>query len=81
MLTATKESKGTATIIYLDGSIEETPPLDQVFGPIQTKEIQVSCKKVNRLNSAGVRSWIKFFEGLRNKGTQFRFFECSPEFL
>lgn len=40
--------------------------------------MKVHCGEVTRLNSAGIQKWTVFFNGLRKKGVQLRFFELSP---
>ena len=71
-----KEQKGNTLVIQLTGSIEETVNFDQLIG-IPPAELHVHCKEVPRINSIGVKSWIKYFQAVSQKGTKLRFFDCS----
>ncbi|MEK6579174.1 MAG: hypothetical protein AABZ55_08100 [Bdellovibrionota bacterium] len=68
-------------MIHLEGTIDETPPMEQAIGTIDSKKVAFGCKEIRRLNSAGVRGWIIYFENLKKRGIQFRFFECSPTIM
>ena len=76
MVNVVKEQKGTALIVRLSGSIEESVNFDQVIG-VPPAELWVSCKEVPRINSVGVKGWIKYFQSAQAKGTKLKFFECS----
>ncbi len=76
MINVTKESKDNAIVARFSGSIEESVNFDQLVGPVGT-ELHVSCKEISRINSAGVKAWIKYFQSLQAKGTKLKFFECS----
>lgn len=76
MLNVVKEQKDNALIVRLAGSIEESVNFEQLIGPTPG-ELHVYCKEVPRINSVGVKAWIKFFQGVRLKGTQLKYFECS----
>lgn len=76
MLNVTKEPKGTGLLVKLVGTIEESVDMDKLIGPTP-KELTVSCKQVTRINSVGVKAWIKYFQELQKKGTQLTFTECS----
>jgi anti-anti-sigma regulatory factor len=76
MLNITKEQTGNALTVRLSGSIEETANFDQLFGT-PPAELVVNCKDVPRINSVGVKAWIKYFQAASAKGTKIRFTECS----
>lgn len=76
MVNVVKEQNGTALVVRLAGSIEESVNFDQLFGP-PPAELWVSTKEVTRINSVGVKAWIKYFQGAQAKGTKLKFFECS----
>ena len=67
MLTGTREQKGAALLVRLKGPVDERANFEQVFGEVPL-EVQVSCKEVTRINTAGMRAWIKFFHGLQARG-------------
>lgn len=77
MLNVVKEQVGSALLVRLSGSIEESVSLDKLLGPA-APEMHVYCKEVTRINSVGVKGWIKYFSDAKAKCTQFKFFECAP---
>jgi len=76
VVNVTKEQKGNVLVVRLTGSIEETVNFEQLLGP-PPPEMEVNCKEVPRINSVGVKGWIKYFQGCQSKGTKLRFVECS----
>lgn len=76
VVNATKELKGSVLTVRLVGSIEESVNFDQLIGT-PPAELVVNCKEVPRINSVGVKAWIKYFQGCQAKGTKLRFIECS----
>jgi len=77
MVTAAKEDKGGVTVIRLSGSVEESVDFEQVVGPPMGGEVHVYCKEVPRINSVGVKGWIKYFTACAGAGATIKFFECS----
>lgn len=76
MVNIIKEQKGNVLSVRLVGSIEETVSFDQIIG--QTGgELHVYCKEVPRINSVGVKGWIKYFQTLQQANVRLTFFECS----
>ena len=65
------------TEFHLSGEIDETVRLEEQFENIKPP-LLIHTKGVHRINSAGARNWILFFEGLQKKGVPFYFVECSP---
>lgn len=76
MVNVTKEQKGTVLVVRLSGSIEENVNFDQLIGP-PPAEMEINCKEVPRINSVGVKGWIKYFQTCKAKGTKLKFVECS----
>ena len=76
MLNIAKEQKGNALLIRLSGSIEESVNFDQLIGA-PPAELVVNCKEIPRINSVGVKAWIKYFQAAQAKGVKLRFAECS----
>ncbi len=76
MVNIIKEQKGSVIAVRLVGSIEESVEFEQLIGPV-SGELHVNCKEVPRINSVGVKAWIKYFAGLQQKGSKLRFQECS----
>ncbi|MCM2280177.1 MAG: hypothetical protein NDJ89_19070 [Oligoflexia bacterium] len=76
MLNVIKEQKGTVLAVRLSGAIEESTNLDKLLGP-PAAEMNIHCKEVSRINSVGVKIWIKYFQEAKTKGTKLKFLECS----
>lgn len=79
MFNLVKETKGNIIEIRLMGVINESVDFDKLIGapPAPPSELHVYCKNVQRLNSIGVKSWMKYFQQVQLKGTKIKFFECS----
>ncbi|MBL7716925.1 MAG: anti-sigma factor antagonist [Bdellovibrionales bacterium] len=76
MVNVVKEQKGSALVVRLSGSIEESVNFEQLIGA-PAPEMNIHCKEVPRINSVGVKSWIKYFQSAQQKGSKLRFYECS----
>jgi endogenous inhibitor of DNA gyrase (YacG/DUF329 family) len=76
MINVIKEQKGNELHVRLSGSIEESVNLEQLIGPPPAL-LHVYSKEVSRINSVGVKGWIKFFQGIQSRGTRLHFHECS----
>ncbi len=63
-----------SSIFHLSGVIDETTQFEHHFGTPK-KTITLICKEVTRINSVGVKSWIRYFQSL--KGVTIIFQECS----
>jgi anti-anti-sigma regulatory factor len=81
MIKVTKETLPqypNATVIKMSGSIEETVNFEQLIGPPGSlKSIVLHCKEVSRINSVGVKGWIRYFQACQQAGVQIRLIECS----
>lgn len=80
MLKVLKEDKDGVWVVRLSGSIDETIDFDQSIGTPPT-ELHVYCKEVARINSTGVKGWIKYFQAQMAKGLKLKFFDCSPSIV
>lgn len=76
MLTVQKEVRGASLTLRLSGVLNEAAKLEDHFDP-SAKEVHVYCKEVSRINSIGVKAWIRFFQGYKNIGSKLFFYECS----
>jgi anti-anti-sigma regulatory factor len=76
VLNVTKDLKAGVLSVRLSGSIEENVNFDQLLGAPPTEMI-VNCKEIPRINSVGVKAWIKYFQSCQAKGTKIKFVECS----
>lgn len=60
----------------MTGKIEENVNFDQLIGT-PPAELVINTKGVTRINSVGVKAWIKFFQAAAAKGAKLTFTECS----
>jgi hypothetical protein len=75
-----KEQKGNVLIVKISGSIEENANFDQLIGS-PPAELHVICKEISRINSVGVKAWMKYFGAIEKKGTIVKFLEGSTAFV
>lgn len=76
MLNVIKEQKGSVLEIRLSGAVEESVDFEKLIGQ-PTGEVHVNCKEIPRINSIGVKAWIKYFSSLTSHGVALRFQNCS----
>lgn len=76
MLNIIKEQKGNALVVRFSGSIGENVNFEQMIGPV-SGELIINCREIPRINSVGVKSWIKYFSSLQAKGIKLTFTDCS----
>jgi hypothetical protein len=72
-----KEQRGETLLVKLTGSIEENVAFSTVIGNPPTGSMDLILKEVPRINSVGVKAWIKYFQAITAKGVKLRFLECS----
>jgi hypothetical protein len=77
MATATKELKGAVTVVKLSGAIDDSDDFGKLIGQ-PSGALQIFCKGVTRINSVGVKNWIKYFNGLQQQKVAFSFEEFGP---
>ncbi|MFZ9595853.1 MAG: hypothetical protein ACO3A2_07215 [Bdellovibrionia bacterium] len=77
MLQIIKKQQGDTLVVRLIGAIEENAGFERELGS-PPAALDIYCKEVSRINSDGVRSWIKYFQKCQSTKTRLRFFECSP---
>jgi anti-anti-sigma regulatory factor len=76
VLNVSKEQTPNGLMIRLSGSIEESANFEKLIGAAPS-ELVVHSKDVPRINSVGVKAWIRYFQAAQQKGTKLRFIECS----
>lgn len=76
-INVSKEQKPGGVVVKLSGSIEESVNFESIIGFPPPGEMQVNCRDVSRINSVGVKSWIKYFQAAQQKGAKLVFVECS----
>jgi anti-anti-sigma regulatory factor len=77
MVNITKNQQNDTLLVKISGSIEENVDFGQLIGIPTTPKMDVVLREVLRINSVGVKSWIKYFQSIAQKGIQLRFLECS----
>jgi anti-anti-sigma regulatory factor len=69
---------GKVAHIRLEGYICEDNRLKETIDRIDSNVAIINTAAVTRINSAGVREWVKWIEKLEAKGINNYFVECSP---
>jgi hypothetical protein len=77
VLHVVKEQRGETLLVKLAGSIEENVDFATLIGQPSSLKMDLVLKEIPRINSVGVKAWIKYFQGVAAKGIQLRFLECS----
>lgn len=77
VLNVKREEQGSTLILHLSGEINETVDFNRDVGATATETVLI-CKDITRVNSIGVKGWVKFFQERAKQGTKLRFAECSP---
>lgn len=75
MLTSKITTTPSGSTVYLKGIIDENSNFESCFKDVHGL-IEINCKEVTKINSAGVKSWINFFTFLSKK-TRVTFTEMS----
>jgi anti-anti-sigma regulatory factor len=76
MVQVEKAQNGSVFVFKLSGTIEENTNLDEAIGP-NKPQMEINCKNVSRINSIGIKGWIKYFQNCQSKGSKLVFVECS----
>jgi len=77
MLNVTKEEKDGELILKFSGSIDENANFATLVGDVNQATIRINTREVPRINSVGVKGWIKFFQNLSDQGKKIVFVETS----
>jgi hypothetical protein len=73
----TKEQKGDELVISFVGIMREGVELETLVGPLSGK-VRFNCKGIQRINSVGVKNWVRYFESLKKTSLNIVFEHCSP---
>lgn len=80
MLTVSRTETDQVCTIVLSGELTDEHDFAAKMGEAPTqKDLIVKSKLLNRLNSMGIRAWLKFFRAAQTQGNKIRFQDCSPE--
>src|SRR5687767_6494785 len=77
LFTVKRSQTDKGTLIELQGSLEEQVNLEQQIGEIKG-DLTINCRGITRMNSVGVKMWMRYFQTLKTRGQNFRFTECPP---
>lgn len=80
-LEAHTQQKGDICSVRLEGALDETVDLAQTIGTVNGYHLELNLKGVTRINSQGVRQWMRFVQSVIAKGVNVRYLECSPAFV
>lgn len=75
MLTSKIVSSATGTTVYLKGIVDEHTNFETCFKDAKGS-LDINCKEITKINSAGVKAWINFFT-YQSKKTSINFVEMS----
>jgi hypothetical protein len=81
MLSVKSQVLGNVMSIQLSGALDEADDLGTAIGHLKSSELHLYCKGLSRINSEGVRGWIKYFTQLTKNGVKLKFFEAPPIFV
>lgn len=73
----TKTNAGDSVVVFLVGTIDENDDFKALIGS-GGKTLTVNCKGVTRINSMGVKNWLKFFLSFAGSNTKILFVEVPP---
>jgi anti-anti-sigma regulatory factor len=73
-----REQSGWVTI-QISGSLDENVSLDELLGPpvLAPSKMAIHCGGVTRVNSVGVKEWLRYFGAAAKQGAQLSFHEAS----
>jgi anti-anti-sigma regulatory factor len=77
MLTVKKGSSKSPLQVSLAGTVDETTDFFSLIGS-QKGPIVLDCSRIDRINSVGVKAWMKYFSALRDQKVKFVFEKISP---
>lgn len=77
MINVIKEQRNDTLLVKMTGTVEENVDFATIIGPVTTPKMDLLLKGISRINSVGVKAWIKYFQMVAQQGVQIRFLECS----
>jgi rubredoxin/anti-anti-sigma regulatory factor len=81
MLKAEKNQAGSITTVVLSGYIDDTDDLFATIGIPSGGTMLVKSSAVTKINSIGVKAWIKFFSSLTQKNIKLIFEDLGIPFV
>lgn len=80
MLQVSKETLPDRTVFKLAGSIDESDNLTVLFGALKGK-VDVHTHGITKINSIGVKNWIRYFTDIQKNGANLEFLGFSPALI
>ncbi|MBS1958338.1 MAG: hypothetical protein JST80_02600 [Bdellovibrionales bacterium] len=77
MFTVTKQKVSDGLLVELQGSLEEHMNLDEQIG-VFDGALTVNCRGITRINSVGVKIWMRYFQTIAQRGHKIKYVECPP---
>ena len=75
---ASVQHRGDMSYVKLGGVIDEDNELGELVDKIPTGTAVIDLGEIERINSCGVRDWVKWLSKLEVNGTRSILIECSP---
>ena len=72
--------KDGVVLLRLEGVVDENNPLRGLLAEERERPIVIHAGKVNRINSCGVRDWVRWISALEERKNSV-FFVCAPAAL
>jgi anti-anti-sigma regulatory factor len=70
------EKTANGMVAHLVGIIDADSDLKKLIGKPEGATLTIDCGEVSRINSAGIRNWLRYFEYLVESGIKFEFENC-----
>lgn len=70
--------RGNLVLVSLDGAITEDNRLQDRMTLVRGRKILVNMAKVERINSCGVRDWVRWLQSLEARDNTIHLVACSP---
>ena len=80
MLKVERKMEGEVTSLTLSGVIDERVDFAPHIEPV-TGALRLDLRRIERINSVGVKNWVRYFSDLRKKGTELMLADCSPQIV
>jgi anti-anti-sigma regulatory factor len=78
LVTTIEQRRSGARLVRLTGVLDEHNKLGELVDKLGAGNALINLAGVDRINSAGVRDWVKWLSALEAKGTRPVLIACSP---
>lgn len=80
MLNAKTGKKDKQFVVQLAGQVDDQADIEKAIGtlPAPPYEMHVNCGQITRINSIGVKNWIKYFQKIQALRVPIFFYDCAP---